>query len=345
MRIGVNTTLKTNPGDDFIREGAIYLMDKVFPGAEYVLGQKHTNDQWTRPQVEEQIARVLSCDVLLQAGAPVFCDGISMGERAHMEWVDLFWRKAPPRSVYALASGAAFLLDWHWRKQSAADDECNRMMLNRSRIMTVRDSFAYDMLRALYPEYNVPLLPCTSLWAAKRLGIQAKPEYGVLNYMHNTGWHEYKNSHWETVALAFYKTARKAYGRCVAICHRADEIKLARALGVEAKDILYFEHDYAALLTAYSKGITGLVNRIHGACALLSFGLPAACVCNDTRVNTVTAAGGRAIKSPDMLALKGDQLFRDLDRSRAQVAANIEQLRTTSEQQYIQLIRNSTGAK
>jgi hypothetical protein len=337
MRIGVNTTLKTNPGDDIIRDGIQYLIGRVVPDAEWVLGQKHTNKSWTLEQVRQQISAVLACDVLVQAGSPVFWD--NMVFRAGGEWVDLFWGKVKPRSVLALASGACYPLNWNVRSIRADDRKFIRRMLNSSAVFTVRDHFAERILKTFFPKESVHILPCTSLWSRDLHGFAHKPEYAVINCMSRGGHYGTPSMSWNKKAREFYDLAVKRYGRCVAVCHSQEEAHLARGMGLPLPDILFFGYDHKALVEAYSRGIVGLANRVHGACTLNSFGIPNLCVGDDTRTYTVETAGGKIMPLDKAKTLDVAQLMDYMESERAPFKEKMEELRATAGKRYLELLR------
>lgn len=337
MRIGVNTTLRTNPGDEIIRDGIQHLIGQIVPDAEWVFGQKHPNKNWTKEQVRKQISAVLACDVLVQAGSPVFWN--NMTARARDEWTGLFWGKVKPRSVLALASGAWYSLSWNMETIRADDRKFIRRMLDSSAVFTVRDHFAGRMLKTLFPKEPVNILPCTSLWSRDLHGFAHKPEYAVVNCMPRGGHDGTPSMLWHKKVREFYDLAVKRYGRCVAVCHSQEEAHLARGMGLPLPDILFFGYDHKALVEAYSHGIVGLVNRVHGACTLNSFGIPNLGVGNDTRIYTVETAGGKIMPLDKAKTLDVVQLMDYMESERAPFKEKMEELRATAGKRYLELLR------
>ena len=117
MRVGLLTTLNTNIGDDFIREGICLVLREVFRGheVEFVPVNKHQPStvytgwhlihlrritrylpRWRyrvtglveRTVKRPKLSRFDSCDLIVQCGTPV------LWQHCHLcEWADLIWHQ------------------------------------------------------------------------------------------------------------------------------------------------------------------------------------------------------------------------------------------------------------
>jgi polysaccharide pyruvyl transferase WcaK-like protein len=131
LKIGIITTLNTNIGDDFIRDGIIYLLDKKFGKNKYVLINKHNpfsifvKDPSKKLLVFDKIFRALfhdernysrfilaklislskgafplnkeskfdDCDLIIQSGAPVFWANAETNNYSYSaEWALPIWK-------------------------------------------------------------------------------------------------------------------------------------------------------------------------------------------------------------------------------------------------------------
>lgn len=284
MRIGINTTLNTNIGDDFIREGILFLLSKKINLTNYeiVKGQKHTTNKWNLAEVHKQINAVKQCDIIIQSGAPVFWPDVAYMHQN--EWNGLFWRQGKSKSIIALASGSCYPPGWSMKDLTKQDREFISIVVDRSKLLTVRDEMALQVVRNVKPDTVVHLFPCTAFWASEALNASIEPKYAVLNYMDGAS-HFWQTEHvrWRKLASQYYVEATKKFGRCILVCHDKKETTLAKHLGINSEFVFYSE-DYKDYAGIYSKAIIGLVNRVHGGMFLAGCGIPVMNVGIDSRL-------------------------------------------------------------
>lgn len=338
MRVGFNTTLFTNPGDDFIREGILYLLKKVLPPFDACFVQKHTTSRWSKDDVGRMALDWKSCDVWVQAGSPIY----GPKEAARAKCVSTFWKKAVNKSVFSLAAGAFFYSNWKpvWARTDLQDFV--RLTVQKSRLLTVRDQISYDLIKLICQNAVVHLLPCTAFWAPDNLGIVPDPQYAILNFMPKGGHFGKAGSGWPKRAKEYYALASRTYGRCVAICHDQPEGKAALDLGIPPGDICFFD-DHVQLLKAYSKGIIGVANRVHGACVMSAMGIPNLCVGTDTRLGLINVIGSAGINVRDMWSVDFgiDGMFQNSALYRAEFAQRMKQQKKKTENLYLSLLREA----
>lgn len=333
MKVAIITTLRHNVGDDFVRVGIQHLLRQSLPGAELRIECIHKHAPITVRHGFERIRRervsrrwdrrlpkwltrdrIREADLLIQSGAPVYwCHpGAHCAEN---EWFQplvrdryvAFGRRIP---FLNLAAGSA--QGYHSRGEEFARCELDKAYIREfhglCQVTTVRDRLAQDILRSLGLE--APMIPCSSIFAVKELGIRpAEGEFVALNYMEGGGHYDWEldlqAARWEEVFRAFYRELRQRE-RCLFICHNEAEAAAARKIDPEAPIFLSsrFE-DYPAI---YAKAKYGILNRIHGAFMLASLGKPSFVIGTDTRALMTAEIGLRHAYTNEV----------DLDRLRAE---------------------------
>jgi hypothetical protein len=328
-RVAIITTLQHNVGDDFVREGIIYLLGRVIPKMELALIHKHlpitvrSEFGWlhssridhrldrlgddfalkltrridARLPVFPGTDRIARSDVLVQSGGPVYWLGAE-GSCAKTEWWDpLIERRWIPNSrgriFLNLAGGTCQRYDSDGSEFAERTDVLAhiRRYYDLTALTTVRDELSLKVLHLAGREGL--LLPCTSIFAVDRLGIApASGEFIVLNYM-PAGGHFMLGQKIEAAAWErrFVALARRlaARGRVVLVCHNEKEMAAAKTL-LPGMETFYSD-DYRAYLRLYARARWGIMNRVHGAFALASLGKPAAVVGSDSRARMAGMLG------------------------------------------------------
>lgn len=243
---------------------------------------------------------ILDAELVVQCGTPFYfavpkkalyqpywpertCAGAS--------WIGPIWRdriaaihdRVP---VLNLAAGSAQL--WGSDGREVARDRACRAFIESAhemcRLTTVRDSVAVKILDRL--KLKAPLLPCTSIFARDRLGIQpADPGLVCLNYMPRAGLYlpqkRRQVERWRETFLAVFEHFR-ARGPVVVTCHADHDVEAVR--GMVDERYVVASRDYVELLKLYAHCRVGLFNRVHAAMIVASFGRPVVCVGTDTRM-------------------------------------------------------------
>lgn len=317
MNISIITTVDHNVGDDFVREGIIYLLRQKFGEINVFNIHKHT--PVTVRMGFEHIRslrlskfldllplsitkdKILSSDLLVQSGAPVYwCHDVGGSHCADNEWYaplikKRFLKIKNRTKLINIAAGTC----QRYHSNGSEFKKCDRCsvyikeLYSTSAVTTVRDSLAQSVLQSL--GLDVPLIPCTSIFACDGLGIvPGDQEYVCLNYMPVGGHYGFGQdidaNHWQAVFKEFYKKI-KDREKCVLVCHDAKEVNAARRIIPDAE--IFFSRDYRDYIRFYAKAKFGIVNRVHGAFAMASFGRPSFVVGTDTRAKMVTEIGLR----------------------------------------------------
>jgi len=336
--VAVITTVRHNVGDDFVREGVAHVLQRALPGMSlsYELIHKHAPasvrhglEGIRRTRVSSWVDaalplwatsdRVLKADLVIQSGAPVYwChDGIT--HCADNEWYGpLVKRRLSGRDIPFLNLGAGTCQRYHSDGSEfiacEKDTRYARDLYARSLVTTLRDKLAKTIFERLGLE--APVIPCPSIFARDSLGIEPrKPEYVVLNYMHAGGHYTFGQDidpqRWEREFRRFYAGLKQSE-RCILACHNPAELEEARRLDPGAE--LFYSEDYGEYLRLYAGAKWGVVNRVHAAFGIASFGRPAFCIGTDSRARMVEELGLRSTfvteASADSLSSEVDELIR-----------------------------------
>ena len=203
-KIATITTTNHNVGDDFVREGILYLLKQRFKNIENYNIHKHapvtvrknfrfirkikTSNLLDKLPIIKHFDKIISSDILIQSGAPVYwCHNGS--HCSDNEWYKplIIKRYAKVKNkVPFLNIGAGACQQYN----SKGDEfkKCTKCrpyikeLSKLSTITTVRDKLAKKILGDI--GIDAKLLPCPSIFVSDNLNVKAKkPKYVCLNYM------------------------------------------------------------------------------------------------------------------------------------------------------------------
>lgn len=296
IRSAFITTLRTNVGDDFVREGIRAVLDSLHPNTGYFIN-KHEPDHTCTSHLPEDEGPALrdkieDADLIVQCGAPVYWNlGPEAGQACHSaEWVEPLWyrRIAPAagKPVLNLAAGAC--QGYFGSAREIADDpECAgfiRRMSRLCRLITVRDRMAAEVNSLLGIEAT--LLPCASIHAWRRCrGSRSSRRTIALNYMPLAGHYELEGridrEAWARTFAAIDERIRGNGFEPAPVAHNAAELEAMRAVLPGRR--IFYSPDYQEYFEFYANCAGGVFNRVHGAMLLAGRGVAAVVVGNDSR--------------------------------------------------------------
>jgi hypothetical protein len=340
MRIAFITTTDHNVGDDFVREGLAYLLQRAIPDSHVSFTRIHKHSPITVRYGFESARhhaftkldrllpvgltrdRILEADVVVQSGAPAYWCHPGGPHCADNEWfAPLIRRRLLRRRPHApflnLAAGTAqrYDSDGSEFRTCIRDASYIKELHTLAAVTTVRDRLSKVVLNSL--GLDAPVIPCSSLFARDRLGIaERSPEYVALNFMPIGGHYSFGQSitpdKWRSSFAMFYARL-SASERCVFICHDEKEVAAARQIDAEA-DIL-FSADFREVMHFYAGAKYGILNRVHGAFMMASFGRPSLVVGTDSRARMAEDIGLEHVfvedASPDALWSYSQRLAAD----------------------------------
>jgi len=361
--LSIITTTKHNIGDDFVREGIIHLIKETTSVTKIELIHKHSpvtsfygfeNIRNLRAsRVVEPVLRMINAsnritnaDVLVQSGAPVYWCHPGGSHCANNEWFaplirNLFLKDRRDRKFLNIAGGSC-------QRYHSAGEEINGCVKCKSYISEfydacdltlLRDELAKKMLNLAGRDAEV--LPCTSIFARDHFKIIPKNEsYVAVNFMENGGHYTFGQhidaDKWrKNFALIVEKL--KPYSRVIAACHTAAEEKLVQQV-VPGIETYIVPDEHVAFMNFYAGARFGIVNRVHAAFMMASFGKPVALIGNDSRALMIRNLNLTPHFVDDVDEQLIDQMIDELLLREKTYIDEIEEIRKTARLEYIQKI-------
>lgn len=323
IRVGLITTLNTNIGDDFIREGICLVVREIFKGheIEFIPVNKHHPFSVYPGWHPMHLARIIrhipsrisragtfiehyasrfkrssfdSCDMIVQCGAPVLWQGCHQCEWAEPLWHQVVGRLSQHIPVLNLAAGSCY----PWERQplritDPKDAEYLRAILGYCRLTTVRDTLAKHLCSSLGT--NTPLIPCSALLASKghMRGMRYNENGTILiNYMSGGGHYDWDQgidpADWRETVKDLISRLQTRH-QLAFLCHDETEFNLAGALDPSIPRL--WPKNTQEYFTMVADAKISLCNRMHASIALAGLGIPSIAVCTDTRLLMVDATG------------------------------------------------------
>ena len=370
--VAVITTVRHNVGDDFVREGIIYLLRKKLGEAEIALIHKHI-PATVRPEFEwiysagltkvlnkfwggglllsrvidafppnRKTDKILNSDLLVQSGAPVYwCFENGTGAHTNEWFKPLIKRRylaiAPSVPFVNLGAGSCqpYYSDGSEFLGNALCSSYIRELHSLCAVTTVRESLSRQILNSL--GLDAPVIACPSIFARDHFSIPAhEPEYVALNFMPLGGHYDLgqriDKRRWEKVFVSFHDDIKKRYP-VVLVCHNRKEFAVAgRLIPGARRYVASSSRDY---LEFYSRTRFFIGCRVHGALAVASFGRPAFVVGADTRAQMVDEIELRRsfVNEVDVDTLRG--AYRDLEKTCSTFAETFSAMRTKALNDYM----------
>lgn len=317
MNVSIITTVNHNVGDDFVREGILYLLEQQLGSFNCQLIHKHI-PLTARPEWEWFYAsgfsslldrlprgrglfwskvidhlplnsssdKVLNSDLLIQSGAPVY-----WSDAYKCEWIEPLIRKRYLKMAHRVPFinlGAGTCQHFNSDGSELLDNEhlvsYIRELYSLCTVTTVRDQLSKTVLGKL--GINVPVIPCPSLFGCNRLGVVPQnPEYIALNFMRLGGHYDFEKNvdvkQWERNFVGFVNYLVGQNEKVLLVCHNHNEL-------LEAKNILpeiprFIASTAREYLECYARSRYFIGCRVHGAFATASLGKPAFVIGSDSR--------------------------------------------------------------
>jgi hypothetical protein len=328
-KICLISTLHHNVGDDFVREGIIWLVRQVLGEVSFDIVHKHfpltvRGAGWDsldrlarvwlprsdlrlwlsraldRLPVNPRTDRLLTSDWVIQSGAPVYWKN-RYSRCSDSEWFQPLVTKRwagmqPPVPLLNLGAGAC-LAPGSDGSEVVNDISCRefiQQLTSYAALTTVRDPLAGEILRQC--GHTVPVLSCPSLFSPQAAGIVAQAgEFVALNYMAAGGHYDLAPAgpllaqKWEATFIRLAREVASQYP-CVMICHNRKELADAARLLPEFPR--FYSTSWRDYLDWYSRCHFAIVNRVHGAMAAAALGKRVLLIGNDTRVLTADGVPG-----------------------------------------------------
>ncbi len=372
MRLGLLTTLATNIGDDFIRDGLLHVVRELLPecGLEYVAVCKHEphsvyplwhplravgNNSFCHRTIPGRVrglaedvlpsfgfSRFDACDLILQCGTPVIWDGCRNSEWGRLIWHDVLARLGGSgKPILNVGGGSCY----PWTRQPTtlvgnADEPFARLMLDACQLTTVRDRLARDMFASL--GYQAQHFCCPAMLVGKTLVDPARPSRKVaINYMHGGGHYGYGQEidagAWENTLRQMIAKIQTVGWQPIFLAHNEAELKLAAQTWPELpRSHPASQREYFNLIRDAAFGI---FNRMHAAVAAAGLGIPSVSIGTDTRNLMVETLGLPVFyvkeATVDNISAAVDSLLLNRDRESERLLA----LRDVTRENYKKCLR------
>lgn len=325
VRIGLITTLNRNIGDDFIREGIVQVLAKIFAGRSlrFIAVDKHAPFtvypgwhplRWlqgldriprgrraaekTKAATSQALfrlggSRFDATQLIVQCGAPVMWPGCHRCEWATPLWDQVAGRLSRGIPVLNLAAGSAY--PWE-NLPTVVSDAQDAAFLNRilgfCQITTARDELFSHLASGLGA--SVPTIPCSAFLAGRRFQFDHVDDDGIVlfNYMPGGGHFDWgqgiDRERWAATAKLLIQRLSVRH-RVAFLCHDLQEYTAAGHLNPELPRLLPTTIDEYFSLIGRAKA--AVCNRVHAAVALAGAGIPSISVGTDSRLLMVAAIG------------------------------------------------------
>lgn len=367
MKVGFITTIDTNIGDDFIRQGIVNILKAAYPSVkfEFICVNKHfpytAYPAWhplhhfpsmKRIRGVNRIQRILKkplarlggskfdrCDLIIQSGAPVLWPDCERCEWNIPIWQEIVGRLHNKIPVFNLAAGSCY----PWEKQSAKfsseeEKQYARTIGSYCQLTTTRDSLAFK----LFDEAGVQnsLFPCTAFFVDSNFSNEHKKEYILINYMSGGGHFDWGQQidrmEWEKTLKHVIRNLKKN-NDVRFICHDEKEVQLAKELDPSLK--IHFPKTISEYLDCIRVAKLGINNRMHASVAMGSVGVPSVSVCTDTRLLMLHNIGlpisyVKDIDAGELMAIS-DKLLSDVEYEKERLL----NLKKKKFEQYLQLFQ------
>lgn len=377
VRIGLITTINTNIGDDFIRDGIEQLLRHIYPGIDlrFLAINKHKPFtvypgwhplRWLQaldhlPRGERAAATVRThasealyrfggsrferMDFIVHCGAPVMWPGCHLSVWASALWDQVVAPLSDRIAVLNLAAGSAF--PWLDQPEAIADPndaDFLRRVIDSCRVMIARDELVTRLAQSLGA--SVPTMPCSAFLVGRRFATPPADGDGLVlfNYMPGGGHWSWGQAIDEERWMATSKTliARLSRRHEVAfLCHSQGEYDAAELLDAQLPRFLPTNiENYFSLIGRSKAAVT---NRIHGAVAMAGLGIPSISVGTDTRMLMLAPIGlpFRYVEDVDDDQLEEE--FEALLTRRNQERDRLISLRDATWDAYIDAVKRATS--
>ncbi len=370
MNVTFITTVDHNIGDDFVREGIKFLLKKAFPknilyfqnihkhspitvrnGFEWFKKLKISKFSLPTKKIDSLLPlsisrdKILEADLVVQSGAPVYWCHKEYGSHcADNEWYDPLIRRRFSKNHEAkllnIAAGSCqdYNSDGIEFNECSKDIEYIKEFYSTATLTTVRDKLAYEVLNSL--GLQTSLIPCPSIFAIDEYALTPiKKKYLIINYMqlagHFTFGKEINIDKWYRELKTFYNNVKDKED-VLFVCHNKNEIKDVKNIDPGA-DIFYSDN-FVDYMKVYGTAKYGIMNRVHGAFLMASFGAPSFIIGNDSRARMAAEIGLESMFIDDVNAEILLGKYEQLKKSYKNFKSKFEPIKTKAYEDYIYLL-------
>lgn len=366
MKVAFITTIRHNIGDDFVREGIKFILNKLFlVSPKYYYIHKHIPatvrfgfENLRSLKWSERIERFLPdkmipdkialADVVVQSGAPLYWYHNERIASYNNEWYEpLIERRTKLDSSKKLLNiGVGACQQYNATVNSFLHSPQFLQFVNDfyelCDITITRDKLSRDLLS--HEGKEAAMLPCPSIFSSDNNNLQElEGEYIILNYMEGGGHYDFGENinriNWHKTFSDFYNKIKNEE-KIIFCCHNLEEYNLAKKMFPDAYH--FYSNRYVDYINLFSKSKFGIVNRVHAAFQLASNFKPSFLIGSDSRARMGELIGVETIfvndVSTEILLSQyeklSDQSFQEKFKQ------NISSLKSEVENSYCEILKN-----
>jgi hypothetical protein len=376
VRVGILSTLETNIGDDFVREGIVSVLRAVL-GDEMttvvvnkhepwsVYGRTHPITvlraaarrlprggtrlrRWTEGKLPHRGgSRFDDCDLLVQSGAPVVWPRMHRAEWMKPVWHDVMGRLSNGgKPVMNLAAGSTFAVDGDGSELSEEDRADLQAILGYCTLTTARDRLAQKIFGGF--GFDVPLIPCSAFLALRAQGIEPPEARDTVfvNYMRGGGHFMWGQAidpvDWERTAKDLIGRLATRH-RVVMLCHNETEVRLAEELVPDVPKVWPRSvREYARVV---SRGKAAVCNRLHASVSMAGLGIPSIAIGTDTRMMMLDEIGLPAHFVSETAADRLEEEFERLIRALPAEEQRLREIADTTRNRYVGAVSTALDSR
>ena len=366
MKISFLSSLNTNIGDEFIRDGLISVLTSLLPENKWSWNVYNKHQPWTfYPRAHPaQLAglvdrnfhrgwrkclNVLSslpgnqffdADLVIQSGTPIIWNGAHRSEWAIPFWKNFAQKNQGKIPLLNLAGGSCYAWSSPPSQLQGKDRDFAATMVDACSVTTTRDPLAAQLLSEASGK-EIPLLPCSAFLAGQHHANVKKPDGRILfNVMPIGGHFDYLKQIDPSVWLnTVMETLQNLPGDCRAefICHSRSELDFAQKHWSAFP--IHMPENPRAYFRCCEGATAAVVNRLHAAVGLSGLGIPSIAIGTDTRLLMTREIGIPSLFAPEVTTESLIGELRGLLAERETRSQILQQKRTVLFKSYQDILR------
>lgn len=362
MNIRFISTIKINPGDNFIKHGIVNLIDEILPDIESETLNKHkpylnlnkfdnSSEFSTNWRISKYYFRFINFMtyryknenlLYVHCGMPFFYN--FKGFIFKISTFNSLWYKVFYTKKFLKSNNKLFLLSIGTTVYS--ENEYSEILKNQKFIKKVKEIGNKSNLiitrdiktKEIFNTANIESvnLACSSLFAYGENDINfEEKKYVLINLMKN-GSNGYKNIDknliWDSKIVNIVNEIKKDHD-IKFVSHSKSDYAFSKNLFPEFENF-YFQ-DWKQYLNIYKMGYAGIFNRIHGAMINTSALNPTICINIDSRIEMLSRLNIPTFNSHDFETSELLEQFNSSIENISTIRTNIQNLKLREKNSYI----------
>lgn len=328
LKIGILSTINTNIGDEFIRDGILCILESILGSKdefECVVYNKHK--PWTfYPSFHpirigqlldatlhrgwKKIVIMLSAlpgnrfrakDLIIQSGTPIIWNGCSQSEWATPFWKNIVFKNKRGTPILNIGGGACYPWSNPPEVLSGKDRDFASLMVTKCNLTTCRDTLASRLLSDA-ANTKIEVIECPGFLAGLA-HTAAKPTDGriLINAMPIGGHFDYMNqvdpNEWLDLLTKNIQNLQKDF-KIEFVCHDKKEVNFVSNFWPSYT--IHFPKTPSEYFRICAGAHAAIVNRLHAAVGLSGLGIPCIAIGTDTRLLMTKEIGITSLFLPEL---------------------------------------------